>query len=211
MGVIKDITNQKFERLTVLNFVGISKDHKALWLCRCECGAEVTVPGKCLRNGSIKSCGCLKTERIAVQNLQHGLSGTNLFRKWIGMRRRCSDLNAQNYKYYGGRGIAVCEEWNDFQTFYDWSMANGYNDGLSLDRIDFNGNYEPSNCRWVRLEEQAGNKRNNVFITFDNQTHTIAEWSRISGLPYGTLLRRSKDESVENGSFLEPLKASRNR
>jgi hypothetical protein len=199
-----DFMGQKFERLTVLKFAGLNKDHKALWLCKCECGNETTVVGNRLRNGDIKSCGCLRTERISKQNLQHGLSGTRLFRLWWGMKRRCNDPKEQNYKYYGGRGIAVCDEWDDYKAFHDWAYENNYEDSLSIDRIDCDGNYTPDNCRWVELSAQAGNKRNNAFVAFCGETHTIAEWSRISGLNYGTLLRRSKDGSVENGTFLRP-------
>lgn len=96
------------------------------------------------------------------------------------MKQRCCGYNAKSYKHYGGRGITVCEEWrNSFEAFYEWAMANGYSDSLTLDRIDVNGNYEPSNCRWATMKEQNNNKRNNRNITYKGETHTLAQWIEI--------------------------------
>lgn len=109
---------------------------------------------------------------------------------WRAMRERCRREKNKRYKNYGGRGIRVCEEWNDYITFKKWALANGYNDGLTIDRIDNDGNYEPSNCRWVDRASQANNKSNNHLITHNGETHTAMEWSRITGIPYRTILSR---------------------
>ena len=103
-----------------------------------------------------------------------------LYRIWQMMRQRCNNENAENYKYYGGRGICVCDEWeNDFSLFALWSFANGYNDNLTIDRIESNGNYEPSNCRWISKKEQMNNRSSNTKYTYDGETHTLSEWADI--------------------------------
>lgn len=156
-----DLTGQRFGRL-----VAIEKERtvggRAFWKCKCDCGEEKTVSSNHLRMGTVQSCGCLNAElcreRIAKINTTHGKSNTRLYRIWAGMLRRCFNARADNYEYYGARGITVCDEWkNSFQTFYDWSMVNGYADNLSIDREDVNGNYEPTNCRWVTMKEQNYN------------------------------------------------------
>ena len=108
------------------------------------------------------------------------------------MKNRCGNTADPNYKYYGGRGITVCEEWHNFMPFYEWAMSHGYSEELTIDRKDVNGNYEPSNCRWATKKEQSNNKRTNVFITYNNQTHTLKEWSEITGIKYNTLHSRHK-------------------
>lgn len=120
----------------------------------------------------------------------HGKYGTRIHRIWCRMKQRCYDKNLKAYKNYGGRGISVCEEWQRFSPFYEWAMANGYNDSLTLDRIDVNGNYEPSNCRFATRKEQANNKRTTVHLTFCGKTHSIKEWSEITGIPRTTIQNR---------------------
>lgn len=156
-----DMTGETFSRLTVLGYAGRDRHGYALWLCRCECGKVFTVCSIHLRSGRTKSCGCLNREQLPIANTIHGMTGTTIFNKWKYMRRRCSSPSAHNYKWYGGRGIRVCDEWeHSFQAFYDWAMANGYDDSLSIERIDVNGNYEPSNCTWIPMRDQAKNKQN---------------------------------------------------
>ena len=121
----------------------------------------------------------------------HGKQPARLYRIWSNMKNRCTNPNADNYSFYGGRGIKVCDEWrDDFIPFRDWAMANGYAVNLTLDRIDNDGNYEPSNCRWETHLHQCNNTRRNHLITFRGETHTIAEWSRIVGMNVDTLERR---------------------
>lgn len=119
----------------------------------------------------------------------HGMKKTRIYKSWERIKRRCN--NPKTYKNYGGRGIKVCDEWSkDFMAFYEWAMANGYRDDLTIDRIDVNGNYEPNNCRWVTMKEQENNRRNNHHITYNGETHTIAEWGDILNIPYKVLLQR---------------------
>lgn len=123
----------------------------------------------------------------------HGLTNTRLYSIFGHMKQRCYDKNSARYHCYGGRGITICEEWrNDFQTFYDWAMSHGYADNLTIDRIDVNGNYEPSNCRFVTIKEQENNRSNNRLITYNGMTKTLSQWASISGLSYGTFYHRIK-------------------
>ena len=191
MGRRVDITGQKFGRLTVISYAGNNRDNKALWNCVCECGNEVVARMDSLKSGDKQSCGCLNNEkraqRFIERNMKHGLRHTRLYIVWCDMRRRCNNDKAHEYKNYGGRGIRVCEEWNnDFKSFYDWSMANGYNENAergecTIDRIDVNGDYTPGNCRFVDLMVQGGNKRNNRLITHNGEKKTQSEWARFYG------------------------------
>ena len=125
-------------------------------------------------------------------NLKHGLYNHRLYRIWIKMRGRCNNPSYHEYGHYGGRGIKVCDEWNnDFMSFYTWSLANGYYDELTIDRIDNNGNYEPNNCRWTTQKVQCNNFSRNHCLTYDGQTHTLQEWSEILGVNQSTLSTRA--------------------
>lgn len=180
-----DLTGHRFSRLTVLGFVGVSDNGQALWECLCECGNIKTVAGHKLRGGEIKSCGC------AHYKYGHGMTNTRLYNIWCTMKARCTNPNSNKYGRYGGRGIKVCSEWlSDFKAFYDWAMANDYSEELSIDRIDYNGDYNPENCRWVTAKEQANNTSNNVLLTYNEQIHTISEWAEMCGLTYSALYHR---------------------
>lgn len=190
MGKCIDLTGQKFGRLTVIGRAE-STNYNSKWLCVCECGNNATVFGMSLKSGKTKSCGCLQKEIRIKKATTHGMSGTRIHQEWLTMKYRCLNEKSTRYYRYGGRGITVCDEWlNDFQTFYDWAMANGYNDTLTIDRIDVNGNYEPSNCRWVDVGVQNNNTCRNHYITYNGVTHTIAEWARIKNKKYNTLNSR---------------------
>jgi hypothetical protein len=143
--------------------------------------------------------------RILLEsNIKHGKTNTKLYGVWSTMKSRCLNPNSASYKLYGKRGIKVCEEWaNDFQAFYEWAVSTGYHEGLSIDRIDTNGNYEPSNCRWADAKMQASNRRSSHIVTLNGESHTIAEWSKITGIKSSTLYMRlnkygySVDDALE--------------
>lgn len=155
-------------------------------MCLCDCGNYTVVPANRLKSGNTKSCGCLKKELSKVngkKNLKHGEINTRLYRIWAGIKKRCYGPYMQDYKNYGGRGITMCDEWrNSYTTFRDWALPHGYRDDLTIDRIDVNGNYEPSNCRWITVKEQCNNTRVNRYITFDGVTKTKTQWAEKYGI-----------------------------
>ena len=146
---LNDFVGQKIGRLFVVERVANrGKSKRAQWRCVCECGREVVIRGDHLQWGAIKSCGCLRSDTTRERNTTHGKCHENVYSVWKTMRQRCTKPNSTNYARYGGRSIHVCNEWkSDFMAFYTWSMENGYVEGLTIDRIDNDGNYEPTNCR----------------------------------------------------------------
>lgn len=204
MGAFRDLTGQRFGRLTVLrraeDKVFPSGKTGIVWDCLCDCGKTKTIDGHALKNGATRSCGCLKDE-VASKSLnkfpvKHGGTKTRLYGVWMAMRRRCYNKNSDPYKYYGGRGITVCDEWlHSFEAFRDWAYANGYDENApkgqcTLDRIDVNGNYCPENCRIVSQKIQANNTRVNHIVEYKGETMTIAQLSDKVGIPYHRLQPR---------------------
>lgn len=164
MSAVKDITGERFGMWTAIQPVNrISASGKKFWLCKCDCGTVREVEGKSLRTGISKGCGCTRYEHAAIAsrlaNTKHGMRNTRLYVIWQAMKGRTQYPTTHSYEYYGGKGVTICDEWkNDFQSFADWALSHGYNDTLTIDRINPNGNYEPSNCRWATWSEQARNK-----------------------------------------------------
>lgn len=185
MPPFKDIIGMKFGRLTVLKLDHIKELKRKFYyyLCKCECGNECIVLKSSLLNGLTQSCGCYNTEiriKQCKKRAKHNLTNTRLHAIWEKMKGRCLCVTSPDFSNYGGRGITVCDEWkNDFKAFYDWAMANGYQENLTIDRIDVNGNYEPENCRWVNQKTQQRNRRNNKLITFNGETRCLFEWADI--------------------------------
>lgn len=181
---------QRYGRLTVTGEEIRMQDGRAKLICVCDCGTVCEVAPGNLRAGNVRSCGCLSKDRSHKQLYVHGDTGERLWHIWSGMRRRCEETCNKDYPRYGGRGISVCEEWHDYSIFKEWALSHGYNDKLTLDRIDSNGNYEPANCRWATAKEQNNNRRSNHILEYNGERHTISQWSELSGVPSKTLLYR---------------------
>ena len=193
------LPGQKFGRLTVVKLAPIRKiyrknghiEKREYYLCKCDCGKEITVYKSVLKNGYIESCGCAFIEKLIKRVTKHGMEGTRIYRIWASMKQRCYNKKSKRYLDYGGRGITMYNEWkNDFMEFYTWAMANGYKDTLTIDRIDVNGNYEPANCRWSTMKEQQRNRRNNRIIGYKGEKHCVSEWAEKLGIPRATLESR---------------------
>ena len=209
---VKDLTDQKFGRLTARAFVGIGKHGCALWLCDCECGKQTTVQGSSLTSRQTKSCGCLHNEAISRPHppytATHGMTNTKVWIAWQSMRRRCDYPRAANYSLYGGRGIKVCDRWNSFESFLD-DMGEPPTPEHSLDRIDTNGDYEPENCRWATRKEQQNNKRNNRILEYNGESHTVTEWAARSGIQKITLFKRLQSGWAITKALTTPVRANR--
>lgn len=194
---------KKYGRWTVVEYVGRDRHSNVIFRCICDCGNAQTIIIGNLKSGRTKSCGCLSREIHRI----HGGHKTRLYNIWANMKARCYNSNSPKYKDYGGRGIAVYQEWRDsFEAFRDWATTNGYTEGLSLDRIDVDGNYEPDNCRWSDMKTQARNRRSSRYITFNGETLTIAAWAERIGINKFTISNRlASGWSVEK-ALMTPVK-----
>lgn len=189
MSSFIQMKGEKFGRWTVLMRDKESK--YSAWICECKCGTIKSVISGNLRRGKSVSCGCHRNEFHSKNNRTHGKSKTDLYKVWRAIRNRCFNSKTKDYKNYGDRGISLCEGWaNSFENFYEWSINNGYEKGLTIDRIDNNENYRPTNCRWVERKVQNNNRRNNHFIEIDGVTKTLAEWSECTGINRKTIQSR---------------------
>ena len=167
----KELTGMRFGRLVVIRRDEENQSHhEKVWICKCDCGNEKSVTTSHLTTGSVRSCGCIRKEqaitrfkKAAGDNITHGKSGTHLYSIWEGMKQRCKNPDNPVYRWYGGKGVRVCDEWQDFSTFAEWSYSHGYIDlqdiprseKLSIDRIDSDGNYCPENCQWITISENT--------------------------------------------------------
>lgn len=190
MSTKKDLKGKTFGRLSVIEEDGRIGTNVA-WKCRCSCGNIVRVRANSLLSGNTSSCGCGRIDAITIHNGTH----THLFDVWRTMKERCLNKTYKGFPNYGGRGITVCDEWLDFENFRTWANSNGYREDAgrgkcTLDRIDVNGNYEPSNCRWVDAKTQARNRRNTVFIEYGGARRSMAEWAEVLGVKFNTLYWR---------------------
>lgn len=187
MSKLIDLTNQRFEKLTVLKRVENGIHGNARWECLCECGKTTIVDARNLRSGAVKSCGCL---RQVSYNVTHNSSGTSLYQMWRSMLYRCENPKHTAYKSYGQRGICVCEEWHDFLVFKKWVEETKPSGKVTLDRIDNNKGYTPDNCKWSSPKEQAHNRRSNLLFEYQEKTHDLQQWSEILGFNYKTVHNR---------------------
>lgn len=190
MGKFIDISGQRFGRLTVIKRAK-NRGEATAWLCRCDCGNEKVIRTTSIKEGRTKSCGCFNHEVRVNQKifLVHGMSHDKQFTIWTNMKRRCSDRESKDYKNYGGRGITVCNEWMTLEGFWR-DMKDGYEEGLTLDRIDVNGNYCKENCKWSTPIEQSNNRRSNVYFTAFGVTDTLANLCRIYHVKYKSIFAR---------------------
>lgn len=196
-----DLSGQRFGRLTAIRKIGKANGHGALWLCSCDCGKDTETRAQYLRSGATTSCGCYRTEllaermkKIGTEQIKHGKarrgSRDPLFYVWYGMHGRCKYPSHISYKNYGGKGIKVCDEWQEFEPFYEWAISHGYKKGLQLDRIDSEKDYSPDNCRFITQSENSKRRKGTHWITINGETHTIPEWAKIVGMtPTGIYYR----------------------
>ena len=206
MPKLRDLTGQRFGRLTVIDRAE-NNGKKVMWRCRCACGKEIVTRGYNLTSGGSKSCGCYNRSQSAKAHTKHGQTNTRLHRIWRKIKSRCTSPTNSSYKNYGGRGITVCAEWMEsFEAFRDWSMSNGYRDDLTIDRENVNGPYSPDNCRWITNQQQQNNRRDNHYITFNGETHTITEWARIYNLSENGLVHRIQRGWDRERAFTTPMK-----
>ena len=207
MARMIDLAGQRFNKLIAL--YSISGPRGRLWICKCDCG-KITHPIQSyrLRTGETKSCGCLLKrhyENLSKAMTIHGHGKEKLMGVWYAMVSRCDNKNDKAFPNYGGRGIEVCDEWCDYMTFYNWANENGYEEGLTIDRIDNDGNYQPCNCKWSDRFEQNNNTRRNKFVTINGESRTLSQWARETGINRSTLKGRL-ERGVPKEELLEPVK-----
>lgn len=215
MGKFINLTGQKFGRLLVLerveNYIQPNGTIKARWKCLCECGKRCIVCSSELRYGRTKSCGCFKLEKIKANMETHGKSDTRLYIVWKSLKKRCNNPKDKYYHIYGGRGITVCDEWlHNFQAFYDWSIANGYDETApiwqcTIERTDNTKGYSPDNCKWTTNKEQANNRRNNHLIEYQGKKQNLTQWAKEYGIKAPTLRMRLKHGWSIEKSLTTPL------
>ena len=201
----EECIGKRFGKLVAVEIAGKSKYHRTLIRCKCDCGNEKMVVVGSLFDGSYTSCGCLKKanyERLGNLNKTHGKSKSRLYHIWQGMRGRCNNKNVMCYKRYGGRGIKVCDEWNDYENFEKWAYENNYKEGLTIERNDVNKGYSPDNCRWIPACEQINNRTNTVFIEYKGVKKPLSVWARELNVKY-ELLRGRRDRGWTDEEIIE--------
>lgn len=207
-----DITGKRFGSLEVIGRDFSYKSPKRTkWICRCDCGTTKSIYRDALIQGKTHSCGCKQYAGKKGINSTHGMSGTRIYHTWVSMRKRCSsNASSKDTKGYYNRGIKVCSEWSSFEKFYDWAMANGYDDTLTIDRIDNDGDYTPDNCRWVSLEEQQSNKTTTTYILYNGEEQCLHKVCVQIGFPYKTAHKRlqrmkAKGVPIDVDKLFEPI------
>lgn len=201
-----DLTGKVFGRLTVVR--GVARNKRGYYHCNCSCGNKTLVRGDSLQSGLTKSCGCWQYENGLLSET-HGKSHTRIYNIYQKMKERCYNPKNERYERYGGRGIIVCDQWlDDFMNFYNWAEKNGYKETLSIDRINNDGNYKPSNCRWATDSEQANNRNNNVIINYKGKEYTRAELSRFLNIDY-ELIRRRLGSGYSVGDIVKEIEISK--
>ena len=175
----------KFGRLTVLRRAENAKSGDAQFFCRCDCGKDSISTGWNLKTGNTRSCGCYQEE----SRIKHGLWQSHTYNCWSNMKARCQNENHDSYKHYGGRGITVCERWQEYKKFFT-DMGDSPTESHPIDRINNNGNYDPGNCRWATRKQQQNNRRNSHMLEFQGQRKTMAQWAECLGIRYQVIFTR---------------------
>lgn len=204
----QDLTGRTFNALTVL-YRAENRGHKVMWHCKCACGREIDVWQSHLKEGQ-KSCGCMTKQLISESSKTHGESNTRLYSIWHRMRDRCNNPRQKDYDRYGGRGIQICEEWNDYEAFKRWAIQAGYDENApfmqcTIDRINNNKGYSPDNCRWATAKEQANNRSSNHWMTYHGETHNMSEWADITGIDKVTIMSRLRRGWSDERALSEPV------
>lgn len=203
MAKLSDLTGQSFGNWIVLYRNGSTKNKAAVWRCRCTlCGTEHDVVGASLINGLSTKCrACVPRQTLSMKHRDE-----RIYHIYTAMKQRCYNSSHKSYLLYGGRGVEVCKGWiSSFDLFYEWAMSNGYEDNLTLDRIDINGNYEPNNCRWVTISVQNRNRRNNIFITYNGETNVLSVMCRKYNVNYSSVRSKARNGKTYQDAFLESL------
>jgi len=187
-----DFANKKINMLTVIKKAE-SKNKRAFWLCQCDCGKKIEVMSQDLIYKTKYSCGCTR-KPLGERKRKYETKNQKLYNVWHGIKQRCYDKNKKEYKYYGGRGIIMCDNWkNDFMEFQKWALENGYQENLTIDRIDTNGNYEPSNCRWITQKENNLNRKGIIKILYNDKVICLKDYCKIKNISYSTALKKYKN------------------
>lgn len=212
--VRENVIGNKYGRLTVIedapDKVYKNGAHDRVEKCLCDCGKIKFVKLGQLKNGRTKSCGCYHDEISRERQTTHGMTGTRLYRIWSTMKSRCLNPNTDYYYLYGGKGISVCDEWrNNFDSFFKWSIEHGYDDSLTIDRMDSNKDYCPENCRWVTFKEQANNTSRNHLLEYNGDLYTLAELSELVNVPYAILKHRIYDGMSVRSAIEKPHRTNK--
>lgn len=207
MGKKLGLAGMKFGKLTAIRPTeNRASSGSVVWECQCDCGNKTFVNAPTLNGGKTISCGCARMERVLLSITKHGQSYTKLYGVWGGIKERCFNSNSKSYENYGGRGITVCAEWkDDFLTFKEWAMRNGYKQGLSIDRKNNNLGYYPENCQWADKKTQQNNRRANHFISLNGVKKTVKQWEEITGIKANTIIRRIRSGWASERAILTPL------
>lgn len=206
-----NLQGKRFGNLTVLERVGKDKARNILWKCRCDCGNEIVVRTCELNRGHTKSCGCYQKEMASKANIKHGESHGKLHQVWLDMRARCKRKSHHAYKWYGGKGISVCDEWeNNYLSFQKWAFENGYKNGLTIDRMDGNGNYCPENCRWATRKEQSNNISSCVYFDFMGERLNITQFCEKYGVPAGHFYKTAR-KNINIQTLMKCIATSKSR
>lgn len=212
-----DLAGKRFERLTVVRRAPLYIDNQGhpriRYICRCDCGNEVIVFGRNLRKGNTKSCGCLHKDGLRKRATTHGHARpgqrTRTYTTWQGILQRCTNPNYHKYPTYGGRGIRVCDQWQGEHGYENFLRDMGEApEGMSIERENNNGNYEPGNCRWATRAEQARNQRSNIRIEFRGRSMILVDWANEIGITYGALKYRLKNWPIEK-ALTHPAREAR--